>query len=85
MGGEKVWWKIWQSIPLYLKLPMIIFCQFWAVPPPPIVLLYGAPFPHHFRDVPPPLLLSVQRTGIQLVSCIVNVHKCQVGCSACFL
>ena len=46
---------------------MIIFCQFWADPPPPIVLLYGAPFPHHFRDVPPPLLLSVQRTGIQLV------------------
>ena len=56
-----------EPIPLYLKLPMIIFCQFWVDPPPPIVLLYGAPFPHHFRDVPPPLLLSVQRTGIQLV------------------
>ena len=65
-GGEKVWWKIRQS-PFEIEIAYDHFCQFWFDPPPPIVLLYGAPFPHHFRAVPPPLLLSVRRTGIQLV------------------
>ena len=75
-GEEKVWWKISQS-------PFIwnyhhFFVNLGLTPPhPPIIPLYGAPFPHHLRAVPPPLLLSVRRTGIQLVVDMFDTTWCR--------
>ena len=66
-GGEKVWWKIWQSIPLYLKLPMIIFCQFWADPHPPLFFYMVPPSPITLGMFPFPYCLPCKERVFSLL------------------